>query len=205
MLDERRRRRPFSALFFRSLLPRNRLQTASSEKNTLFSAARARRKRHLSAPKCPVPLSKVFCSPSPPPRQSKKKTNLSPRNHQVLVAQKVATGVYKGVTTTELDELAAETAASMTATHPDYAVVSIRGAGEEVEERFAREGERSRRRIRSLLLSLSLLFLSPRAVAAPRASSDSRTSLTHSLDTQLAARIAVSNLHKNTLKSFSET
>jgi ribonucleoside-diphosphate reductase subunit M1 len=31
--------------------------------------------------------------------------------------------VYKGVTTTELDELAAETAAAMTATHPDYAVV----------------------------------------------------------------------------------
>ena len=32
----------------------------------------------------------------------------------VLVAQKVAVGVYKGVTTSELDELAAETAASMT-------------------------------------------------------------------------------------------
>lgn len=61
----------------------------------------------------------------------------------VLVAQKVTTGVYKGVTTAELDELAAETAASMTATHPDYAL--------------------------------------------------------------LAARIAVSNLHKSTLKSFSET
>ncbi|KAI7835392.1 hypothetical protein COHA_010702 [Chlorella ohadii] len=61
----------------------------------------------------------------------------------VLVAQKVTTGVYKGVTTSELDELAAETAASMTASHPDYAL--------------------------------------------------------------LAARIAVSNLHKNTLKSFSET
>ncbi|GMH35229.1 hypothetical protein BSKO_03097 [Bryopsis sp. KO-2023] len=61
----------------------------------------------------------------------------------VLVAQKVTAGVYKGVTTTELDELAAETAASMTSTHPDYAI--------------------------------------------------------------LAARIAVSNLHKNTLKSFSET
>mmetsp|Transcript_1031 Transcript_1031/g.4197 ORF Transcript_1031/g.4197 Transcript_1031/m.4197 type:complete len:840 (-) Transcript_1031:329-2848(-) len=61
----------------------------------------------------------------------------------VLVAQKVAVGVYKGVTTSELDELAAETAASMTSKHPDYA--------------------------------------------------------------QLAARIAVSNLHKNTLKSFSET
>ncbi|BDA51394.1 Ribonucleoside-diphosphate reductase large subunit [Coccomyxa sp. Obi] len=61
----------------------------------------------------------------------------------VLVAQKVTTGVYKGVTTSELDDLAAETAASMTATHPDYAT--------------------------------------------------------------LAARIAISNLHKNTLKSFSET
>ena len=42
------------------------------------------------------------------------------------MAQKVTTGVYKGVTTAELDELAAETAASMTATHPDYALVSRR-------------------------------------------------------------------------------
>ncbi|XP_078179687.1 ribonucleoside-diphosphate reductase large subunit [Carex rostrata] len=61
----------------------------------------------------------------------------------VLVAQKVCAGVYKGVTTSQLDELAAETAASLTASHPDYA--------------------------------------------------------------QLAARIAVSNLHKNTKKLFSET
>ncbi|GLI66679.1 hypothetical protein VaNZ11_010610 [Volvox africanus] len=61
----------------------------------------------------------------------------------VLVAQKVAGGVYKGVTTSELDELAAETAAALTSTHPDYAI--------------------------------------------------------------LAARIAVSNLHKKTKKSFSET
>eukprot|EP00873_Tetraselmis_striata_P036701 jgi/Tetstr1/456965/TSEL_043634.t1 len=61
----------------------------------------------------------------------------------VKVAQRVTTGVYKGVSTSELDELAAETAASMTASHPDYAI--------------------------------------------------------------LAARIAVSNLHKETLKSFSET
>jgi hypothetical protein len=43
---------------------------------------------------------------------------------QVMVAQKVTAGLYKGVTTTELDELAAETAASLTATHPDYALVS---------------------------------------------------------------------------------
>ncbi len=43
------------------------------------------------------------------------------------MAQKVAGGVYKGVSTTELDELAAETAAALTSTHPDYAIV--RGAG----------------------------------------------------------------------------
>ena len=61
----------------------------------------------------------------------------------VRVAQTVTAGVYAGVTTTELDTLAAETAAALTATHPDYAL--------------------------------------------------------------LAARIAVSNLHKSTVKSFSET
>jgi ribonucleoside-diphosphate reductase subunit M1 len=46
------------------------------------------------------------------------------RASQVLVAQKVAMGVYRGVTTSELDELAAETAAAMTSMHPDYALVS---------------------------------------------------------------------------------
>ncbi len=59
------------------------------------------------------------------------------------VAQKVIEGIYDGVTSSELDNLAAEIAASMTTKHPDFAV--------------------------------------------------------------LAARIAVSNLHKNTKKSFSET
>ncbi len=59
------------------------------------------------------------------------------------VAKKVIQGLYDGVTTTELDNLAAETAASLTTKHPDYA--------------------------------------------------------------QLASRIAVSNLHKNTIKSFSQT
>lgn len=34
-------------------------------------------------------------------------------------------GVYRGVTTSELDELAAETAAAMTSMHPDYALVSL--------------------------------------------------------------------------------
>jgi len=59
------------------------------------------------------------------------------------VAKKVIEGLYDGVTTSELDNLAAETAASLTTKHPDYAL--------------------------------------------------------------LASRIAVSNLHKNTQKSFSGT
>ncbi len=61
----------------------------------------------------------------------------------IEIAKKVIVGIYNGVPTTELDNLAAETAASFTTKHPDFAV--------------------------------------------------------------LAARIAVSNLHKNTTKSFSET
>jgi ribonucleoside-diphosphate reductase alpha chain len=61
----------------------------------------------------------------------------------IEVAKKVVAGIYDSVTTAELDVLAAETAASMTTKHPDYAI--------------------------------------------------------------LAARIAISNLHKNTLKSFSAT
>ena len=61
----------------------------------------------------------------------------------VDVAKKVIEGLYDGVPTTELDNLAAETAAALTVKHPDYAL--------------------------------------------------------------LASRIAVSNLHKNTTKSFSNT
>jgi len=61
----------------------------------------------------------------------------------VKVSMRVIEGLYDGVTTSELDNLAAEIAATMTTTHPDYA--------------------------------------------------------------KLAARISVSNLHKNTKKSFSET
>jgi len=61
----------------------------------------------------------------------------------VKVAMRVIEGLYDGVSTSELDNLAAEIAATMTVQHPDYA--------------------------------------------------------------KLAARIAVSNLHKNTKKSFTET
>ncbi len=42
------------------------------------------------------------------------------------VAMKVVTGLYDGVKTTELDELAAETAATMATIHPDYAVLAAR-------------------------------------------------------------------------------
>ncbi len=91
------------------------------------------------------------------------------KHTQILVAQKVAAGVYKGVTTSELDELAAETAAALTSTHPDYAIVG-----------------RRRARCRA--------FLEPASPCShPRCAA------------QLAARIAVSNLHKSTMKSFVET
>jgi len=69
--------------------------------------------------------------------------SLSPLVNPIDVAKKVIEGIYAGVPTTELDNLAAETAASLSTRHPDYAI--------------------------------------------------------------LASRIAVSNLHKNTIKSFSET
>ncbi|CAI8598800.1 unnamed protein product [Vicia faba] len=44
----------------------------------------------------------------------------------VLVSQKVCAGVYKGVATSFLDELAAETAAGMAVIHPDYATLATR-------------------------------------------------------------------------------
>jgi ribonucleoside-diphosphate reductase subunit M1 len=94
----------------------------------------------------------------------------------VLVAQKVCAGVYKGVTNSQLDDLAAETAAALTASHPDYASVKQH---------------------------------SPSAPphTEPIPSSDVvRLTFSHLIcAVQLAARIAVSNLHKNTMKSFSET
>ena len=43
-----------------------------------------------------------------------------------LITQKVIQGVYDGVTSTALDDLAAETAAYMTTQHPDYARLAAR-------------------------------------------------------------------------------
>ncbi|CAG9578873.1 unnamed protein product [Danaus chrysippus] len=44
----------------------------------------------------------------------------------VSITLKVISGIYSGVTTVELDNLAAETAATMTTDHPDYAILAAR-------------------------------------------------------------------------------
>ena len=46
--------------------------------------------------------------------------------HPVEVAKKVIEGLYDGVSTQELDNLAAEVSASMTTRHPDYAILAAR-------------------------------------------------------------------------------
>lgn len=43
-----------------------------------------------------------------------------------LISQKVVQGVYPGVTTVELDELAAQTAASLATRHPDFSLLAAR-------------------------------------------------------------------------------
>ncbi|KHN87074.1 Ribonucleoside-diphosphate reductase large subunit [Toxocara canis] len=44
----------------------------------------------------------------------------------IEVSQKVIAGLFKGVSTVQLDNLAAETAADMTTKHPDYAILAAR-------------------------------------------------------------------------------
>lgn len=46
----------------------------------------------------------------------------------IEIAQKVIAGIYDGITTEELDNLAAETAASMITRHPDYSILASRVA-----------------------------------------------------------------------------
>src|ERR1700712_5047885 len=52
--------------------------------------------------------------------------SLSPLVDVYEVAKKTIEGIFEGVPTTELDNLAAETAASLTTTHPDYALLASR-------------------------------------------------------------------------------
>ena len=63
----------------------------------------------------PVELSKITN------RISKLCSGLHHRVSSIEVAKKVVAGLYNGVTTEELDQLAAETAAAMSAIHPDWA------------------------------------------------------------------------------------
>jgi ribonucleoside-diphosphate reductase alpha chain len=51
---------------------------------------------------------------------------LDPLVSPEAVAMKVIEGIYDGVTTTDLDELAAEVAAAKTIDHPDYALLASR-------------------------------------------------------------------------------
>jgi ribonucleoside-diphosphate reductase subunit M1 len=68
---------------------------------------------YISRPSRPVP--------SPPPA-----CHAIQFVNEAIISQKVIQGVYPGVTTTELDELAAQTAASFATQHPDYAVLAAR-------------------------------------------------------------------------------
>ncbi|GAU94040.1 hypothetical protein RvY_05885 [Ramazzottius varieornatus] len=43
-----------------------------------------------------------------------------------VITQRVVDGLYSGISTTELDTLAAETAAALTVRHPDYAILAAR-------------------------------------------------------------------------------
>ena len=116
----------------------------------------------------------------------------------MLVAQKVAVGVFKGVTTSELDELAAETAASMTSKHPDYAQVrpAARPRAAPIFPRVRLSG------------TPPLVYVKPTSRFLSTCEAPAMPLADQALPpcfSQLAARIAVSNLHKNTTKSFSET
>lgn len=60
-------------------------------------------------------------------RINKLSYGLDPKHINPLdIAKKVIQGMFDGVKTTELDNLAAETCASMTTVHPDYAILAAR-------------------------------------------------------------------------------
>ena len=61
----------------------------------------------------------VIYEPSPAPAHP-------PPLHTHTHRNQVVAGIYPGVTTVELDNLAAETAAYLTTTHPDYAILAAR-------------------------------------------------------------------------------
>lgn len=64
----------------------------------------------------------------------------------IEVSKKVISGLYDGVTTSELDSLAAETAASMITIHPDYSIlasrIAITSLYKTVDKQFSKVAER---------------------------------------------------------------
>ena len=72
---------------------------------------------------------------------------LSPLVDVIDVAKKVIEGIYDGVSTTELDNLAAEMAASLTTKHPDYALLASRIAVSNLHKNTAKSFSATMRRL----------------------------------------------------------
>lgn len=65
--------------------------------------------------------------------------NLSSHVDPYLVAKKVIEGVYDGITTSEIDTLAAETAAYMSTNHPDYSLLAGRIAISNLQKKWSKK------------------------------------------------------------------
>ncbi|MDB5274073.1 MAG: nrdA [Chitinophagaceae bacterium] len=65
----------------------------------------------------------------------------------IIVAQRVIDGLYDGVTTEELDHLAAETAASFTTKHPDYATLAARIAVSNLHKKTSKSFSNTMKRL----------------------------------------------------------
>lgn len=65
--------------------------------------------------------------------------NLSDHVDPYLVAKKVIEGVFEGISTSEIDTLAAETAAYMTTHHPDYALLAGRIAISNLQKKWSKK------------------------------------------------------------------
>src|SRR6187549_823882 len=80
-------------------------------------------------------------------RLEKLSYSLSPMVNVIDVAKKTIEGIYEGVPTTELDNLAAETAASLTITHPDYAILASRIADSNLHKNTVKTFSATMRRL----------------------------------------------------------
>jgi len=69
----------------------------------------------------------------------------------VEIAKKVINGIYDGVTTQELDNLAAETAATMTVQHPDYARLAARVAISNLHKKTSKSFSNTMKRLYSFI------------------------------------------------------